>query len=101
MRIQENSSRNTASVPRVKAKTAEDIPAKKNVSGHTPFMMACCAAMVAGTAIIFASAPAGQPLGETLLLAAPVLGCLGMHVVMHRFMGRSCHDAENKDQKND
>ncbi|MBG6145771.1 hypothetical protein [Roseibium album] len=101
MRIQENGSRIPAAVARVKARTAEDNPAKKSVSGHTLFMMACCAAMVAGTAIIFASAPAGQSLGETLLLAAPVLGCLGMHVVMHRFMGRSCHGAENKDQKND
>ena len=101
MRIQENGSRIPAVVPRVKARTADDSPAKRRVSGHTLFMMACCAAMVAGTAIIFASAPAGQSLTETLLLAVPVLGCLGMHVVMHRFMGRSCHNAENKDQNND
>lgn len=101
MRIQENTSRIPAIVPRVKGGADEDGPAKKHVSGHTLFMMACCTAMVAGSVIVFVSAPAGQSLGETLLLAAPVLGCLGMHVVLHRFMGRSCHGTDNKDQKND
>ncbi|MBO9422985.1 hypothetical protein J7481_25995 [Labrenzia sp. R4_2] len=101
MNIQENTSRIATSVPHVKAKTVENGSAKKHLNGHSMFMLACCAAMVAGTAVVIASAPAGQSLGETLLLAAPVLGCLGMHFVMHRFMGKSCHGAESKHQKND
>ncbi len=101
MSIQKNTTQIPGAVPRVKARAAGDIPVKKQFSGHSLFMMACCAVMVAGAAIVFASAPAGQSLGETLLLAVPVLGCLAMHFVMHRFMGKSCHSTAYKDQKDD
>ncbi len=60
-------------------------------------MMACCAVMVAGTGFLIAGVPAGQSLADTLLLAAPMLGCVGMHFVMHKFMGKSCHAPSKQD----
>ncbi len=69
------------------------------LSGHNLFMMACCAAMVAGTGILIWSAPAGQTIGQTLLLGVPMLGCIGMHLVMHRFMGKSCHSTQTSETK--
>lgn len=64
-------------------------------------MLACCVAMVVGTGILLAYAPVGQSLGQTLLLAAPMLGCIGMHLVMHRFMGKSRHSHSKQESKND
>ncbi|MGH0003552.1 hypothetical protein ACQU0X_26040 [Pseudovibrio ascidiaceicola] len=80
---------------------AQQSPLRKLMSGHNLMMMACCAAMAVGTGILFASAPAGQSVGQTLLLAAPLVGCLGMHLVMHRFMGKSCHSNSKQEPKND
>lgn len=59
--------------------------------GHNLFMLACCALMVIGTGIVIAAAPSGQSIGQSLLLAAPMLGCVGMHLIMHRLTGKSCH----------
>ncbi|CTQ56145.1 hypothetical protein LP7551_04702 [Roseibium album] len=100
MSIQDNTQLRT-SEPCVKVAGSEESSTRKHLNGHNLFMMACCVAMVAGTAIVIAAAPASQSLGETLLLAAPVLGCLGVHLVMHRFMGKSCHGSTKQDQKND
>ncbi|MCK7615696.1 hypothetical protein [Roseibium sediminicola] len=76
---------------------APAIPAlsRKHFNAQSLFMIACCAAMIAGTGLLITSAPSGLTWTETLLLAAPMLGCLAMHAVMHRFMGTSCH-ATNK-----
>ena len=66
-------------------------------SAMSSFMMLCCIAMfVAFVAVVF-MAPANQSWTQTALGAAPLLACLGAHLVMHRFMGRSCHSKkENK-----
>jgi hypothetical protein len=56
------------------------------------FMLACCAVMAVGAGLLLAAAPSGQSLAGTLLLAVPLLGCLGMH----RFMGKSCHPSAKK-----
>jgi hypothetical protein len=66
-------------------------PRKPASTGHGVFMAVCCAAMAVGFAMVLFFAPAGQSLASTLLSAVPLLGCLAMHVWMHRFMGRSCH----------
>lgn len=68
---------------------------RKHLNAHSLFMIACCAAMIAGTGLLIASAPSGLTWTESLLLAAPMLGCLAMHAVLHRFMGKPCH-ATNK-----
>jgi hypothetical protein len=89
-----------SSVPRITPVSKTVSPAGKVLAGHNLFMVACCAAMVAGTGILIAAAPAGQTIGQTLLYAAPILGCVGMHMVMHRFMGKSCHAQAGKEKAN-
>lgn len=89
------------SVPPVKATATTSLSSWKLLSGHNLFMLACCAAMVIGTGFLIAAAPAGQTIGQTLLYAAPMLGCIGMHFVMHRFMGKSCHGHSKQEMKND
>lgn len=67
----------------------------KMLSGANLFMVACCAAMFVGTGIYLAYAPADQSFVETMLVAVPLLGCLAMHFVLHRLMGKSCHGSSN------
>lgn len=55
------------------------------------FMMACCVPMVIGGALIVFAFPADQSFAARLLALAPIAGCLGMHLVMHKFMGKACH----------
>lgn len=87
--------RSTSGVPSIKK--AELPKAAKNSSIMNLFMMACCIPMVIGGAIIFFSIPAEQGLSARLFAMAPIAGCLGMHFVMHKFMGKSCHS--KTDQK--
>ncbi|MBO9423029.1 DUF2933 domain-containing protein [Labrenzia sp. R4_2] len=101
MTIHETNSETSTSVPQVRAKTMDSSSPKSLVTGHNLFMLACCLAMVVGTGFLIASAPAGQTIGQTLLLAAPMLGCVGMHLIMHRFMGKSCHGDSPKNKDND
>ncbi|MSU88476.1 DUF2933 domain-containing protein [Rhodobacteraceae bacterium 2CG4] len=62
-------------------------------------MWACCAVMLLP---IIAYLAAGRVSGaaDSLIAFAPLLLCVGAHLVMHRFMGKSCHgkpgDAEDK-----
>lgn len=64
-------------------------------TSHGWFMAACCAMMVIGAGISFAGSVQGQTLSKALLSLAPIAGCLVMHLVMHRFMRRSCHQADH------
>lgn len=68
---------------------------KTSTGGHGLFMVLCCAAMAIGLLAMIYAVPAGQSLPSILLYAAPALGCLAMHVVMHRFMGKSCHGGKS------
>ncbi|WP_428646551.1 hypothetical protein [Roseibium sp.] len=101
MSLQHSNTRNRTSVPAVQAAEPAGHAFRNYLSGHNLFMMACCAAMILATGYLVAVAPAGQTLGQTLLLAAPMLGCVGMHLVMHRFMGKSCHGHGKQETKND
>ena len=89
------------SVPKVSADVAK-APDEHATFGkaHNFFMMACCVAMVAGVGILVATAPATQSWSATLWTAFPLLACVGAHLVMHKFMGKSCHgsDATTKDE---
>jgi hypothetical protein len=87
------SHRRPAGVPRVRR--TDDNPSEPS-KGHSHFMMVCCALMVVGGGVVLATAPAASSWSETMGLALPLLGCLGVHLVMHRFMGRSCHKQGNK-----
>ncbi len=62
------------------------------LTGHSLLMLVCCAVMVIGTGFLIAATPESQAIGQTLLLAAPMLGCVGLHFVMHRRTERVCHE---------
>ena len=59
---------------------------------HNALMALCCVAMV-GAFFVFAGGGATTGLFSLL---APLAACLGMHVLMHKFMGKSCHDSDEK-----
>lgn len=67
-------------------------------------MWACCAVMLLP---IIAYVAAGRTSGVSgsLITFAPLLLCVGAHLVMHRYMGKSCHgkprDAENRQEAPD
>ena len=55
-------------------------------------MMACCAVMLVPLGALLVAGGTLGGLTSNLGLLAPLALCLGAHVVMHRMMGRSCHD---------
>ena len=59
-------------------------------------MWACCAVMVLP---IIAYLAAGRASGVTdsLITFAPLLLCVGAHLVMHRYTGKSCHEMPRDD----
>lgn len=61
------------------------------------FMLGCCLLMAVVTGLLIVSAPTGLTVGEALLLAVPMFGCVAMHVILHRVMGRSCHATARKE----
>lgn len=56
------------------------------------FLAGCCLAMAAGFALIVLSRAPGEPVTDTLLIAAPLAGCLAMHIAMHRLLPKKCHN---------
>ena len=85
------------SVPKV-AKT-ESPPTDQVKSGGSILIMACCVAMVAAFGFVIFTAPAGQSWGASALTALPLLACVGVHLIMHRFMGKSCHGSAVESEK--
>ena len=55
-------------------------------------MLACCAVMLVPLGGFLLAGGTLGGLASNLGLLAPLALCLGAHVVMHRMMGRSCHD---------
>ncbi len=65
--------------------------------GRNWFMWACCAAMVVGFGLtIAASATLG--FRQALLAALPLVACLAIHFALHRFVGRSCHGPNSRQE---
>lgn len=77
-------------------KQAEPENSENTRSSMGPFMLLCCLAMFAAFAVFVLMAPAGQSWTEIALGAAPLLACFGVHLIMHRFMGKSCHGEKEK-----
>ncbi|WP_245759339.1 DUF2933 domain-containing protein [Tranquillimonas alkanivorans] len=61
-------------------------------------MMACCAIMLLPVAGFFASGGTLAGLWSNAAVFAPLVLCLGMHLVMHRMMGRSCHGKQESEE---
>ena len=88
----------TSGVPAIKKSSNNKGLQSKKVMNM--LMMACCIPMVIGGALIFYSIPSDLGLGARLYALAPLAGCVAMHFVMHRFMGKSCHEKlEGKDKQ--
>ena len=62
-------------------------------SSHMLMMAACCAAMI-GAFYLFS----GESGGGISSAVVPLAGCLLMHVVMMKMMGKSCHSEHDKEQ---
>ncbi len=54
-------------------------------------MWACCAIMLAPVILYFAAGGFSGGMLNSAIVFAPLLVCLGAHLVMHRLMGKSCH----------
>ncbi|MFC0159178.1 MULTISPECIES: DUF2933 domain-containing protein [Mameliella] len=55
-------------------------------------MMACCAVMLLPIVGFFISGGTLAGLWGNAAAFAPLLLCVGAHLVMHKAMGKSCHD---------
>lgn len=60
-------------------------------SAHNLLMAACCLAMIIGIGIILFAGSSTETIAAKAFTALPLLACVAMHIVMHRFMGKSCH----------
>lgn len=91
-----------SSVPSIKPTVIEGKKPMRptSVLGGHAFMWSCCILMFGGFGIILWSTPASQSLYTTILSLSPLLACVAMHLVMHRFMGKSCHENSNHKETN-
>jgi len=62
-------------------------------NSHMLMMAACCAAMVGAFFLV-----SGGTGGSILSAVVPLAGCLLMHVVMMKMMGKSCHSEHDNKQ---
>lgn len=66
------------------------------IIGRHALMWACCLLMAIGVGFVIWPTLENQSVITTLLSLSPLLACVGMHIVMHRFMGKSCHGDSNQ-----
>jgi len=62
-------------------------------------MWACCAAMLLPIAVFVMAGGLSAGLFSGLYAFAPLLLCVGAHVIMHRMMGKSCHGAASEEDE--
>lgn len=60
-------------------------------------MVACCIIMMVPIVLVLLSGASIRAVFSNAGLILPLVLCLGMHFVMHRMMGRSCHGDNAKD----
>ena len=60
-------------------------------------MMACCVVMLLPVAGFFLAGGTLAGMWGNAAAFAPLLLCVGAHLVMHNFMGKSCHSDKAKD----
>ncbi|TCD13726.1 DUF2933 domain-containing protein [Oricola cellulosilytica] len=54
-------------------------------------MWACCAVMAAPIGFYLLAGGTASGILSKAGLVAPLLACVGLHLVMHRMLGKSCH----------
>lgn len=67
------------------------VPADRARAGGYKFMWLCCVAMLLPAAVYLVTVRMGANLAEMAVTVAPLAVCLGVHLVLHRLMGSSCH----------
>lgn len=75
---------------------------KEDRKGHSKLMhygmMACCAVMLVPVAGFFIAGGTLAGFWQSAGAFAPLLLCVGAHLVMHKMMGKSCHsDADEQE----
>lgn len=64
-------------------------------------MWVCCAVMLLPVAAYFLTGGSASGALGNLGVFAPIALCVGMHVLMHRFLGRSCHGDHSSTRQGD
>ncbi|WP_040819059.1 DUF2933 domain-containing protein [Litoreibacter arenae] len=59
-------------------------------------MMACCAVMLLPVAAFFLAGGSIAQLWTNLGIFAPIALCIGVHLLMFKMMGKSCHGTKNE-----
>ncbi|WP_243405184.1 MULTISPECIES: DUF2933 domain-containing protein [Paracoccaceae] len=59
-------------------------------------MWACCAVMLLPIAAFVMAGGLAGGLTSGLYVFAPLLLCVAAHLIMHRMMGKSCHDTKSE-----
>jgi len=71
--------------------------------GHSKLMhygmMACCAVMLLPVAGFFIAGGTVAGLWSNSAAFLPLLICVGAHVVMHKMMGKSCHETPDNEKQ--
>lgn len=73
-------------------------PTAQSQSGSKPMhlaMLACCVVMFIPIVGFFLAGGAFGGAGYNLFTFAPLLLCVGVHFVMHKVMGKSCHKSDS------
>ena len=80
-----------------------EIPVEGNsrFGGMHLAMLACCAVMMMPIAVVVFSGAGFGLDGFSLSTLAPLLLCVGGHVVLHKMMGKSCHGEEKSTEAPD
>ncbi len=60
-------------------------------------MMVCCAVMLLPVAAFFLAGGSIAGLWSNVGLFAPIVLCIGAHVVMFKVMGKSCHGSKDEE----
>jgi len=76
-------------------------PGRFKPRGGHKAMMLCCAAMLLPVGLFLAGGGGLASLGANFIPFAPLALCLGMHVVMHRAMGKPCLSSHDKPETAD
>ncbi|RYH06471.1 DUF2933 domain-containing protein [Tropicimonas sp. IMCC6043] len=62
-------------------------------------MWSCCIVMLTPVGAFLLTSSASGGAFQSFFAFAPLVLCLGLHLMMHKMMGRSCHGHSDKNSK--
>lgn len=84
----------------MREKTESPQPSRKQRGGVHFAMMACCALMLVPLAYFVLSGGVLRLDATGLSTLAPIVLCVGAHLLMFKFMGKSCHGTDDQTDQN-